>query len=45
VTLSGVVMSEVDRMLARSLATIPGVFSVTNDLKTEAELRELRDKS
>jgi hyperosmotically inducible protein len=46
VTLSGVVNSEVDRMLARSLATQQfGAFSVTNDLKTDAEMREARDKS
>ena len=42
VTLEGVVNSNVDRMLARSLASSFGAFSVTNELKTEAEmLREL----
>lgn len=43
VTLEGVVNSNVDRMLARSLATgFNGAFSVTNNLKTEAEVaREL----
>jgi hyperosmotically inducible protein len=38
VTLSGVVNSNVDRMLARSLATSFGAFSVTNKLKTDAEM-------
>jgi osmotically-inducible protein OsmY len=40
VTLTGVVQSNVDRMLARSLATQFGAFSVTNALKTDAEVRE-----
>ena len=40
VTLIGVVQSEVDRMLARSLASQPGVFSVTSQLKTVVEARE-----
>jgi osmotically-inducible protein OsmY len=35
VTLTGVVFSEVDRMLARSLATGLGELSVTNCLRTE----------
>jgi osmotically-inducible protein OsmY len=35
VTLTGVVFSEVDRMLARSLATGFGELSVTNSLRTE----------
>ena len=39
VTLEGVVNSNVDRMLARSLASSFGAFSVTNELKTEAEMR------
>jgi hyperosmotically inducible protein len=39
VTLSGVVHTNVERMLARSLATGLGEFSVTNALKTDAELR------
>jgi hyperosmotically inducible protein len=39
VTLTGVVNSDVDRMLARSLATGFGEFSVTNDLRTDAEMR------
>jgi hyperosmotically inducible protein len=40
VTLIGVVQSEVDRMLARSLASQPGAFSVTSQLKTVAEARD-----
>jgi hyperosmotically inducible periplasmic protein len=39
VTLTGVVNSNVDRMLARSVATGFGELSVTNDLKTDAEMR------
>jgi hyperosmotically inducible protein len=39
VTLEGVVNSNVDRMLARSIASSFGAFSVTNELKTEAEMR------
>lgn len=38
VTLTGVVQNNVERMLARSLATTYGAFSVKNDLKTDAEL-------
>jgi hyperosmotically inducible protein len=38
VTLDGVVNSETDRMLARSIASSFGAFSVTNDLKTDAEV-------
>ena len=45
VTLTGVVGNEVDRMLARSLATQFGALSVTNALKTDAEMRELLEKS
>jgi hyperosmotically inducible protein len=44
VTLTGVVQSNVDRMLARSLATNFGAFSVTNQLKTDAEMKELLEK-
>jgi hyperosmotically inducible periplasmic protein len=40
VTLIGVVQSEVDRMLARSLAAQPGAFSITSQLKTVAEARD-----
>ena len=45
VTLTGVVNSNVDRMLARSLATQFGVMSVKNELKTDAEVREQLEKS
>ena len=45
VTLTGVVQSEVDRMLARSLATQFGALSVTNALKTDAEMRDALEKS
>ncbi len=44
VTLTGVVNSEVDRMLARSLASQFGAFSVTSALKTDAEMREALEK-
>jgi hyperosmotically inducible protein len=39
VTLTGVVNSDVDRMLARSLATGVGELSVKNELRTDAEVR------
>jgi hyperosmotically inducible protein len=45
VTLTGVVQSDVERMLARSLATQFGALSVTNNLKTDAEVRELLEKT
>ena len=45
VTLTGVVQSEVDRMLARSLATQFGALSVTNALKTDAEVGDALAKS
>jgi hyperosmotically inducible periplasmic protein len=45
VTLTGVVNNEVDRMLARSLASQFGALSVTNALKTDAEMREALEKS
>lgn len=35
VTLTGAVNNEVERMLAYSLAQVPGVFSVTNQLKID----------
>jgi hyperosmotically inducible protein len=38
VTLTGVVGSEVEKMLARSIATGFGEFSVTNELRTESEV-------
>jgi BON domain len=40
VILTGVVQSNVDRMLARSLATNFDAFSVTSQLRTDAEVRE-----
>ena len=40
VTLEGVVQSNVERMLARSLASGLGAFDVTNALRTGAEVRE-----
>lgn len=40
VSLEGVVQSNVERMLARSLASGFGAFDVKNDLKTDAEVRE-----
>jgi hyperosmotically inducible protein len=40
VTLEGVVNSNVERMLARSLATGFGAFEVSNELRTDAEVRE-----
>lgn len=39
VTLTGVVNSNVERMLARSLATSFGAFSVKNDIRTDAEVQ------
>jgi osmotically-inducible protein OsmY len=39
VTLTGVVNTEVDRMLARSLAAGVGELSVKNELRTDAEVR------
>ncbi len=45
VTLTGVVQSNVDRMLARSLATQFGALSVTNNLKTDDEVRALLEQS
>ena len=45
VRLTGIVQSEVDRMLARSLATNFDAFSVTNELKTDAEVKAELEKS
>ena len=45
VTLTGVVQSEVDRALARSLATQFGALSVKNSLKTDAEVTDGLAKS
>jgi hyperosmotically inducible protein len=40
VTLEGVVNSNIDRMLARSIASSFNAFSVTSDLKTDAEVEQ-----
>lgn len=45
VTLTGVVQSNVDRVLARSLASQFGALSVTSDLKTDAEVQAALEKS
>lgn len=45
VTLTGVVQNNVDRMLARSLAVNFDAFSVTNELKTDAEVRAALEKT
>jgi hypothetical protein len=37
-------MSEVEKMLARSIATGSGAFSVTNELRTEAEVQAELEK-
>lgn len=44
VTLEGVVHSNVERQLARSLATGFGEFEVKNALKTDAEVREALER-
>lgn len=44
VTLTGVVNSNVERVLARSLATTFGAFSVKNELKTDAEMSVIAEK-
>jgi hyperosmotically inducible protein len=44
VTLTGVVASDVERMMARSLATSFNAFSVTSQLKTDQEMRALLDR-
>jgi hyperosmotically inducible protein len=44
VTLEGVVNSNVDRMLARSIASSFISFDVKNELKTDAEVKELLEK-
>jgi len=43
VRLTGVVSNDLDRMLARSLASSFGAVSVRNELRTDAEVRELRE--
>lgn len=45
VRLVGVVNSNVERQLARSLATGFGEFGVKNELKTDAEVREALEKT
>jgi hyperosmotically inducible protein len=45
VTLTGVVGSDVDRMLARSLAAQFGALSIKNELRTDAEVRDALEKS
>lgn len=45
VTLTGVVRSNVDKMLARSLANQFGAFTVTSKLKTDAEVTNARAES
>ena len=44
VTLEGVVNSNVERMLARSIATSFNAFEVRNELKTDAEVKDLLEK-
>jgi hyperosmotically inducible protein len=44
VTLEGVVNSNVERMLARSIATSFNAFEVNNELKTDAEVKEQLEK-
>ena len=44
VSLEGVVQSNVERQLARSLASGFGAFEVKNELKTDAEVRELMER-
>jgi osmotically-inducible protein OsmY len=43
VTLTGLVRSEVDRRLAQALATQFNALSVTNELRTDGEIRGRRD--
>ena len=44
VRLTGVVNNDVERMLARSLASSFGAFEVRNELKTDAEVKTLLEK-
>lgn len=44
VSLEGVVQSNVERQLARSLASGFGAFDVKNELKTDAEVREAMER-
>jgi osmotically-inducible protein OsmY len=45
VTLTGLVRSEVDRRLAQALATQFNALSVTNELRTDAEMRGRRESA
>jgi hyperosmotically inducible protein len=44
ITLTGVVSSDVERMLAKSLAASFNAFSVKSELKTDQEMRALLDR-
>lgn len=44
VTLDGVVLNDVDRAIARSIAGNFPAFSITNELKTEAEVQQELEK-
>ena len=44
VTLEGVVNSNIDRMIARSIASSFNAFSVTNNLKTDAEMKTVLEQ-
>ena len=44
ITLTGVVFSDVERMLAKSLAASFNAFSVKSELKTDQEMRALLDR-
>jgi len=44
VTLTGTVNSQVEKVLARSLAVGFGEFTVTNELRTDAEVREALER-
>ena len=44
VKLTGVVANHVERVMARSLAASFTALSVTSDLKTDQEMRELLDR-
>jgi osmotically-inducible protein OsmY len=44
VTLAGVVLNEGDKIIAKAIARSSSAFSVTNDLKTEAEVKSDLEK-
>ena len=44
VTLAGVVLNEADKMIVNSIARSSSAFSVTNELKTEAEVKKDLEK-